>query len=157
MTDVNTEQADQLEGARKTLKAITLETGDAQTGFYQSHCPACAEVSPTHNVMTEFMREHLARLPASAWVNQHSSRDAVTEWICLGLSMDEDVAGLTDDKNLSPTEEMDETADDTIKDEWPGPGCSRRHEDESRVSPGREDTLGRQGVRPSCCQQRRGS
>ena len=53
-------------------------------------------------------------------MNQHSSRNAVTEWIFLGLSMDEDDAGLTDDAQPSATEERDATADETIMDEWPG-------------------------------------
>ena len=37
--------------------------------------------------------------PASASMNQHSSRDAVTEWTCSGLSMDDDDAGLNGDDN----------------------------------------------------------
>ena len=75
-------------------------TADAETSF-TSHTVqktiSCAmsektvEVNPTH-------------LPVSAWMSQHSSRDAVTEWICLGLSTDEDDAGLNDDDNPSPTE-----------------------------------------------------
>ena len=70
----------------KTLKAITLEMGgpaDAETGFTHHTVPkmiSCAmsedtvEVNPTH-------------LPVSAWMNQHSSRDAVTEWICFMKTM----------------------------------------------------------------------
>ena len=91
---------------RKTLKAITFETGEPETGFTNHTVQksiSCAmseqavEVNPTHHVMTELMKEYLARLPVAAWMNRYSSRDAVTEWICLGLSMDEDDAGLNDD------------------------------------------------------------
>ena len=77
------------------------------------------EVNPTRHVMMELMKERLARLLVSVWMNQHSSRDAVTEWICLALSMDEDDAGLHDDDNPSLLKEADATADEAIKDEWP--------------------------------------
>ena len=38
-----------------------------------------------NTIMTELMKEHIARLPVSAWMNHHSSRDAVTEWTSLGV------------------------------------------------------------------------
>ena len=59
---------------RKTLKAITLKTGepaDAETGFTNHtvlQTISCAMskktvgVNPTHHFMTELMKEHLARL-----------------------------------------------------------------------------------------------
>ena len=66
--------------------------------------------------------------PASAWTNQHGSRDAVTERVFVGLSMDEEDAGLTDDDHLSPSEEVYATADEAIEDAWPGRNTSRSHE-----------------------------
>ena len=127
------------------------------------------EVNPTH-------------LPVLAWMSQHSSRDAVTEWKCLGLSTDKDDAGLNDDDNPSPTEEMDATGDEAITDEWPGgpnvrvpreqrlrrprldqerreedstsrePG-RRRREDEGRASRDREDARGQIKLEGSCTTQ----
>ena len=62
----------------------------------------------------------LSRLPVSAWMNQHSSRDSVTEWIWLGLSMDEDDAGLHDDDRPSPPQEADTTATSGLEDQTSG-------------------------------------
>ena len=52
-------------------------------------------------------------------MTQHSSMDAVTEWVCLGLSMAEDDAGLNDDDNPSQ-EEVDASLNEAIEDEWRG-------------------------------------
>ena len=62
--------------------------------------------------------------PASAWMNQHSSQDAVTEWTRRGLRMDADVAGLDDDDNPA-LEEANATADESTEDMWPGGPSSR--------------------------------
>ena len=62
----------------------------------------------------------LSRLRVSAWMNQHSSRDSVTEWIWLGLSMDEEDAGLHDDDRPSPPEEADATATSGLEDQTAG-------------------------------------
>ena len=56
--------------------------------------------------------------PASAWMRQHSPRDAVTGRFCKGLSTDEDGAGLNDDDDPSP-EEVDATVGEAIEDELP--------------------------------------
>ena len=36
-----------------------------------------------HSFITESMVERHFGLLVSAWMNQHSPRDAVTEWLCL--------------------------------------------------------------------------
>ena len=119
-------------GSRKTLKAITLETGQVMQRQVSTDHTVQQTISCTmsekilgvnlpralhHDGVAE--KEHLTRLLVSARMNQHSSRDAVTEWTCLGSSMHEDDAVLNDDDSSSPPEQVDATADETIKEEWP--------------------------------------
>ena len=110
----------------KTLKAITPETADECRGrIHQSHCPpndilrdVNEDRGGEHNASRHDGVDEGTRLWVSAWMNQHSLRDAVTEWVCLMLNMDEDDAGLNVDDNPSPIEETDATADETIQGEW---------------------------------------